>query len=67
MVRAETVRVMAGQARETYVLTEASKFNHPGTVSFLHADKVSHVITSQGLSPEILEEMALANVQVTVV
>ncbi len=67
MVRAETLRAMAGQARETYVLTEASKFNHPGTVSFLKADEVSHVITNQRLAPEVLHEMALADIQVTIV
>ena len=67
MVRAETVRAMTGQAQNTYILTEASKFSHPGTISFLSTEEVDAIITDDGISQEIQDEMTRANIQITIV
>lgn len=52
MTRADTVRAMTKCAAKTYVLSEASKFLYPGTVSFLQPQEVSVLITDEELDEE---------------
>lgn len=48
-MRAQTVQDMAEQAKHVIVVTESGKFNHVGIVNLIDSDKVSLVITDDGI------------------
>ena len=53
LLRAETVRDMAGQADQVIVLTESSKFSRQGVVTLLPTKQVSIVQTDDAIPLEI--------------
>jgi DeoR/GlpR family transcriptional regulator of sugar metabolism len=63
-MRAETVQVMARQARNVIVLTESEKFSHQGVVGVVRSEDVAHVFTDDRLAPEIEDFMIKIQIQV---
>jgi DeoR/GlpR family transcriptional regulator of sugar metabolism len=63
-MRAETVQVMARQARYVIVLTESEKFSHQGVVGVIRTEDVARVYTDDRLAPEIEDFMIKKQIQV---
>lgn len=64
IMRAETVRAMAGRARQVIVLSESGKFPRQGAVRLLPAAAVARVVTDVGLRPELVGTLESAGVVV---
>ena len=62
--RAEAVQSMAKNATNVIVLTDSSKFAQQGVVSLLPLDKISCVITDDGITKETNKYLEKENIQV---
>ncbi len=64
LMRIEAVRSMAESATEVVVLTDASKFNQPGTTPQFRFEEIHHVITDDTLSDDHLQLLNKRDIQV---
>ena len=66
MMRTEAVKVLAESARNIYLLTDSSKFEQMGVVSQLRFDRVTGVVTDEGIPAAALNILKQHDVNVII-
>lgn len=64
MMVAQVIRAMSQRARETFVLTDSTKFSLQGTVTSFPASAVNTVFTDSGIAPDIRDLLTKRGVKV---
>lgn len=67
LMRADTVKSMAAQAKHIYILTESEKFLKTGSTAFLKTEEVYQVITDDGIYQTMKEHLIKHGVKLATV
>ncbi|WP_159722156.1 DeoR/GlpR family DNA-binding transcription regulator [Enterococcus sp. CSURQ0835] len=67
LTRCETTRILADSAKETIILTDASKFQQKGLVTEFHFDEIQRIFTDEKIASETAAFLRQQQIEVTIV
>lgn len=65
LAEAQLKRKVIESSQQLYALVDSSKFGQEDLTSFMRSEKITHLFTDTGLSPEWIEKLKLAGINFT--
>jgi len=65
LAEAQLKRKVIESSQQLYALVDSSKFGQEDMTSFMRSEKITHLFTDTGLSPEWIEKLKLAGINFT--
>jgi DeoR/GlpR family transcriptional regulator of sugar metabolism len=65
LAEAQLKRKVIESSQQLYALVDSSKFGQEDLTSFMRSEKITHLFTDTGLSPEWIQKLKLAGINFT--